>query len=44
MVKCIIKLGLEWCWLGDGDIILLGNIIAGCHIGPMFIGNFIGNN
>ena len=41
MAKRIVKVGLRWCWLGDGGAVLLGNLIRGFHVGAVLLGNGI---
>ena len=41
MVKCIVKVGFRWCWLGDGGAVLLGIVIRGFHVGAVLFGNVI---
>ena len=41
MVKCIVKVGLRWCWLGDCGAVFLGNAIRGFYGGMVLLGNGI---
>ena len=31
----------RWCWVADGDAVLLGNVIRGFHGGAVLLGNSI---